>query len=90
MSRFSRVLSLFAVPVLFAACSAGGGDTPFSPAGPRHDGGVILNGGNAVPPDSTPTTTTTSTTSTSTGDGLDAGTPTDSTSRGGVILNGGN
>ncbi|MFL5381541.1 MAG: hypothetical protein ACJ8GN_03380 [Longimicrobiaceae bacterium] len=92
MSRFSRVLSLFAVPVLFAACSAGGGDTPLSPAGPRHDGGIILNGGNAVPTDSTPpgTTSTTSTTSTTTGEGVEDTGTADSTSRGGIILTGGN
>ena len=88
MSRFSRMLSLFAVPVLFAACSAGSTDTPFSPEGPRHEG-LTLIGGNAVPPDTTPTGTT-STTSTS--DGGTAGNPgaaPDTTGRG-VTLIGGN
>jgi hypothetical protein len=93
MSRFSRVFSLFAVPVLFAACSLDGTDTPLSPAGPRHDGGVTLLGGNAVPPDTTPNNNTTSTTSTSSGgEGLDdpGAVPGDSASRGGVTLLGGN
>ncbi|HEV7586566.1 MAG TPA: hypothetical protein VGO40_00455 [Longimicrobium sp.] len=86
MSRFSRVLSLFAVPVLFAACSPGGSDTPFSPAEARHDGGIILVGGNAVPTDSTPPAGTT----TSSDPAADPGVAPDSTSRGGIILVGGN
>jgi hypothetical protein len=85
MSRFSRGLCLFAVPVLLAACSAGGTDTPLSPTAPRHDdGGVPLMGGNATPTDSTQTTT--STTSTSSDPGLSDPTAAD----GGVPLMGGN
>ena len=64
MSRFARVVSLFAVPVLFAACSPGSTDTPLSPAGPRHDTGTPVLGGNVTPPaDSTATTTSTTSSS---------------------------
>jgi hypothetical protein len=89
MSRFSRMLSLFAVPVLLAACSSGGTDTPLSPTAPRRDGGSVLLGGNAVPTDSSQTGTSTSTSS---GDGTDlnpADGP-DATNRGGSVLLGGN
>jgi hypothetical protein len=87
MSRFSRVMSLFAVPVLFAACSPGGTDTPLSPATPRFDGGVLV-GGNVTPQDTTPTTT--STTSTSSGGTLDdpSAEPDTTTRRGGVLVGG--
>jgi hypothetical protein len=91
MSRFSRVLSLFAVPVLFAACSPGATDTPLSPASPRHDGGSAGLGGNFVPPDTTSQGTTSSTTSASAEGTLGApSAATDSTSRGGSAGVGGN
>ena len=85
MSRLSRVLSLFAVPVLFAACSPGSTDTPLSPTGIRRDGGSPLPGGNVTPPDST-----TSTTSTTSAGGLDDPAEPDSTTLGGNPLPGGN
>lgn len=89
MSRFSRVMSLLAVPVLFAACSPGSTDTPLSPSAPRHDGGLLV-GGNAVPTDSTQPAPS-STTSASGGDGIGpapGAVPPDTTGRG--LLVGGN
>ena len=85
MSRFSRMLALFAVPVLFAACSPGATDTPLSPPGPRHDGGTATMGGNVTPPADSTTAGTTSTNSASSG-GLDDPSAAD----GGVPTMGGN
>ncbi len=88
MSRFSRAVSLLALPVLFAACSLGSGDTPFSPTTPRRDGGVLV-GGNAEPTDSTQTSTTSSTSTSGSDTGLNPGAvPPDTTSRGGVLVGG--
>lgn len=87
MSRFSRIVSLFAVPVLFAACSPGATDTPLSPATPRLDGGLLV-GGNAVPTDSSQTTNT-STNSTETGGTTDApGGESGVANRGGLLVGG--
>lgn len=86
MSRLSRVLSLFAVPVLFAACSPGSTDTPLSPAGIRHDSGSPMPGGNVTPPDSTTSTTSTGTAY----GGLDDPAEPDSTTLGGNPMPGGN
>jgi hypothetical protein len=83
MSRFARLVSLFAVPALFAACS-GTSDTPFSPATPRYDGGLLV-GTNATPPSDSAQTTTSSTGGNS-GGGLDSGAPNDSTGRGGLLV----
>ena len=48
MSRMSRLVALLAVPVLVVACGPGSADTPFAPAPPRHDSGLLV-GGNATP-----------------------------------------
>lgn len=83
MSRWSRFIPIMAVSVLLAACGQGGGDTPLAPASPRLDGGLLV-GGNATPPspgdeNGTGTTSTQSTTA-----------PSDSTSKDGGLLVGGN
>ena len=82
MSRWSRFIPIMAVSVVLAACGQGGGDTLLAPAGPHMDGGLLV-GGNATPPAPGGDNGTNSTASTTTA-------PSDSTSKDGGLLVGGN
>ena len=66
MSRWIRLVPVFAVSALLAACGGGGSDTPLAPAstvGPRYDGGLGMGGNVTDPrPDSTSTAQTDTTT----------------------------
>jgi hypothetical protein len=84
MSRWSRLIPVAVVSVLLAACGQGVTDTPFSPAAPLHDGGLLVGGNVTAPGDTTGSGSTGSTTSTT-----DTA-PADTTSRGGGLLVGGN
>jgi hypothetical protein len=68
MSRWIRLVPVFAVSALLAACGGGGSDTPLAPAsvaGPHYDGGLGMGGNATGPgPDSTTTTSTAQTDST--------------------------
>jgi hypothetical protein len=73
MSRWIRLVPVFGVAALLAACGGSGSDTPLAPASavaPRHDGGLGM-GGNVTDPG--PDSTTTSTNAESDSTTLDGG-----------------
>jgi hypothetical protein len=79
MSRWIRLVPVFAVSALLVACGGSGSDTPLapaSPAGPHYDSGLGM-GGNVTDPGPGPTTTTSTTQTDSTtlegGSGLGMG-----------------
>jgi hypothetical protein len=86
MSRWSRLIPVFAVTLLLAACGDGA-DTPLAApgAGVYDEGGLLVGGNNTSDPGTGSGSGTT--TGTSTGGGT---VQSDTTSRGGGLLVGGN